>query len=102
MRRGPRLPLETLQPYLLTVPDPAAPLDWAAVFGNAHPVELEVGFGKGLFLLASTSEQHPSINFVSVEIIRRSHQCCIRRRVWQSVWRKPNVRVACTDAAVSA
>ena len=55
VRRGPRLPLEQLAPYLLpytpTSGNRPAPLDWACVFGNDHPVELEVGFGKGLFLL---------------------------------------------------
>ena len=26
-------------------------LSWPVVFGNDHPVEVEIGFGKGLFLL---------------------------------------------------
>jgi tRNA (guanine-N7-)-methyltransferase len=94
VRRGPRLSLEELQPYLLPVPDPVATLDWSAVFGNGQPVELEVGFGKGLFLLAS-SEQHPAINFVGVEIIRK-YQLYTATRLAKR--QRSNVRVACTDA----
>ena len=94
MRRGPRLPLEALAPYLLPVPDPAAPLDWAAVFGNANPVELEVGFGKGLFLLSS-SENHPAVNFVGVEIVRKYQLFTATRLAKRE---RLNVRVACADA----
>jgi tRNA (guanine-N7-)-methyltransferase len=94
VRRGPRLSLETLQPFLLTVPDPAAPLDWTAVFGNDRPVELEVGFGKGLFLL-SASENHPDVNFAGVEIVRKYQLFTATRLAKRD---RPNVRVACTDA----
>jgi len=59
MRRARRLPLEELAPYLWEMPkvrpgEPrptAQPIDWQQVFGNDHPVEIEVGFGKGLFIL---------------------------------------------------
>jgi tRNA (guanine-N7-)-methyltransferase len=94
VRRGPRLPLEALAPYLLPVPDPAAPLDWAAVFGNANPVELEVGFGKGLFLL-SASESHPAVNFVGVEIVRKYQLFTATRLAKRG---RKNVRVGCADA----
>ena len=53
VRRAKRLPLELLAPYLMELPPEAAPLDWRLLFGNERPVELEVGFGKGLFLLSS-------------------------------------------------
>lgn len=44
-------------------------LHWFDVFGNDHPVELEVGSGKGLFLQnAATAE--PSRNFVGVELAK--------------------------------
>ena len=39
-------------PMLLRVPDEAGQLRWGDVFGNDHPVELEIGSGKGTFLLA--------------------------------------------------
>ena len=68
--RARRLPLEELAPYLLEVPDPPAPLDWRAVFGNDHPVEVEIGFGKGLFLLTA-SQACPGTNFLGIEIMRK-------------------------------
>jgi tRNA (guanine-N7-)-methyltransferase len=70
VRRTGRLPLEQLAPYLLEVPDPPRPLDWSAAFGNEHPVEIEVGCGKGLFLLTA-SQARPVVNFLGVEIVRK-------------------------------
>jgi tRNA (guanine-N7-)-methyltransferase len=70
VRRPERLPLEQLAPYLLEAPDPPRPLDWPAVFGNGQPVELEVGFGKGLFLLTA-GQACPHVNFVGVEVLRK-------------------------------
>lgn len=105
MRRGPRLPLEQLAPYLLTVdygsprgdiasPPPAAQwLDWRAVFGNDHPVELEVGFGKGLFLVTA-AQARPEVNFAGVEIVRK-YQLFTATRLARRELR--NVRVACGD-----
>ncbi|HTU18450.1 MAG TPA: tRNA (guanosine(46)-N7)-methyltransferase TrmB [Gemmataceae bacterium] len=108
MRRGPRLPLEQLAPYVLPVgptfqPDTRivrlesltyAPLDWREVFGNDHPVELEVGFGKGLFLLTA-AHAHPDVNFVGVEIVRKYQLFTATRLAKRGVH---NVRVACADA----
>ena len=42
------------------------PIDWRALFRNKNPVEIEIGCGKGRFLL-ETSRQHPEINYVGVE-----------------------------------
>jgi len=65
-----RLPLEQLAPYLLELPDPQAPLDWGGVFGNDQPVEVEVGFGKGLFLVTA-AQACPHVNFLGIEIVRK-------------------------------
>jgi tRNA (guanine-N7-)-methyltransferase len=70
VRRSVRLPMEELAPYLLEPCDPPAPLDWSAVFGNRNPVEIEVGFGKGLFLLNS-SLANPHTNYLGIEIERK-------------------------------
>ena len=45
------------------------PLDLAAVFGNARPVEVEIGSGKGTFLLARAAGR-PGLNFLGVEWAR--------------------------------
>src|SRR5262245_35465094 len=70
MRKSPRLPLEQLAPYLLAAADPPAPIVWRDVFGNDHPVEIEVGFGKGLFLLRA-AQTTPQVNFLGIEIMRK-------------------------------
>lgn len=41
-------------------------LDLREVFGNDHPVVLEIGSGKGRFLIASATEQ-PGVNFLGIE-----------------------------------
>src|SRR5207237_899911 len=46
------------------------PIDWKQVFGDDHPVEIEVGFGKGLFLL-NAAMACPGVNFFGVEIMRK-------------------------------
>jgi tRNA (guanine-N7-)-methyltransferase len=69
-------------------------VDWHTVFGNNHPVELEVGFGKGLFLIHQ-SEVNPDVNFVGVEIIRK-YQLFTANRLARRERR--NVRVICDDA----
>jgi tRNA (guanine-N7-)-methyltransferase len=41
-------------------------LDWRELFGNDHPVELDLGAGDGGFALAY-AQQHPEINLFAVE-----------------------------------
>jgi tRNA (guanine-N7-)-methyltransferase len=94
VRRAARLPLEQLQPWLLELPTDPAPLDLARLFGNDHPVELEVGFGKGLFLLTA-SQAHPEINYLGIEIERKYALYTATRLAKR---RLGNVRVACADA----
>jgi tRNA (guanine-N7-)-methyltransferase len=45
------------------------PLDWAALFGNDHPVELEIGTGKGTFL-TEQAKARLDVNFFGVEWAR--------------------------------
>ena len=41
-------------------------LDWREVFGSDAPVEIEIGIGKGRFLLAA-AQAHPEVNHLGVE-----------------------------------
>jgi tRNA (guanine-N7-)-methyltransferase len=41
-------------------------LDFATLFGNANPVVLEIGSGKGRFLIATATER-PDLNLVGIE-----------------------------------
>jgi tRNA (guanine-N7-)-methyltransferase len=107
--RPARLRTELLQPYLLAVPHPRTPpallrqqvaelgpecLDWTQVFGRDAPVEIEVGFGKGLFLL-NESNRRPGTQFLGIEI-ERKYVLLTADRLARRQTR--NVRLACTDA----
>jgi tRNA (guanine-N7-)-methyltransferase len=94
VRQAKRLSLEELGPYLLPVPDPPAVLNWRAVFGNDGPVEMEVGFGKGLFLL-NEATRRTAVNFVGVEIVRK-YQLFAATRVAKRELK--NVRLVKADA----
>jgi tRNA (guanine-N7-)-methyltransferase len=94
VRRPVRLPLEVLAPYLLEVPAEPGPLDLRAVFGKEHPVEVEVGFGKGLFLVTA-AQARPETNFLGIEIERKYQLFTANRLAKRSLH---NVRLACADA----
>jgi tRNA (guanine-N7-)-methyltransferase len=94
VRRAKRLPLEVLAPHLLEVPKESGTLCWADVFGNRHPVEIEVGFGKGLFLLTN-SQARPDTNFVGIEIDRKYQLFTATRLAKRDIH---NVKLACADA----
>lgn len=47
-----------------SVDDPV--LDLSRLFGNDRPVEVELGFGKGRFLLDAAA-RHPEVNYLGVE-----------------------------------
>jgi tRNA (guanine-N7-)-methyltransferase len=57
-------------PFTLDLTGVEGFLNWANVFGNDRPVELEVGSGKGLFL-QNTATANPDINYVGVELSRK-------------------------------
>lgn len=42
-------------------------IDFQAVFGNAHPTVIEIGFGMGK-ATALIAQQHPDINYIGIEV----------------------------------
>src|SRR5512135_83842 len=88
-----RPPIDT-SPFTLDPARCATPVDWREVFGNDHPVELEVGSGKGLFL-ANAATAVPGHNFLGIELARK-----YARRAAERVARRglSNVRVHAGDA----
>ncbi len=94
MRRSGRLSLEALAPWLLPLPETPGPLDFRALFGNDHPLQIEVGFGKGLFLL-TTAQAHPEVNFVGIEVVRKYQLFTATRMAKRGL---KNVRLANADA----
>ena len=39
---------------------------WQEVFGNEHPIQVEIGMGKGQFI-TTLAQQNPDINYIGVE-----------------------------------
>ncbi len=72
----------------------APPLDWPALFGNPNPVEVEVGMGKGLFLLTQAVAR-PHVNFFGIEVVRKYQQFATTRFALRKL---PNVKTTCADA----
>jgi tRNA (guanine-N7-)-methyltransferase len=98
MRKERRLTLDELAPWCWEMPrastEPVVPLDWSALFGNDNPVEIEVGMGKGLFLLTQ-SLARPEVNFFGIEVVRK-YQLYAATRV--AIRKLPNVKTCCADA----
>jgi len=71
-------------------------LEWSDLFANDRPVEIEIGSGKGAFLIAQ-ARAHPERNFVGIENQRRWVRWIEERPA-----RAPlaNVRVVCADASL--
>jgi tRNA (guanine-N7-)-methyltransferase len=55
-----------VEPIGLDVESLARPIVWNQLFGNDHPVELEIGMGKGTFL-TDQSKARPEANFFGIE-----------------------------------
>ena len=39
---------------------------WSSLFGNQHPIHVEIGMGKGKFIMQLAAE-HPEINYIGIE-----------------------------------
>ncbi|MBX6316016.1 MAG: tRNA (guanosine(46)-N7)-methyltransferase TrmB, partial [Isosphaeraceae bacterium] len=79
-------------PYTLDYP--VAPIAWAEVFGDDHPIELEIGPGKGLFL-ANAATKKPDHNFIGVELSKKYARKAAERVAKRGL---RNVRVVAGDA----
>jgi tRNA (guanine-N7-)-methyltransferase len=84
----------TLEKVTLPPPEPGQRLDFAAVFGDARPVEMEIGSGKGGFLL-NRARALPQRNFVGIEYANKYFRYAADRMVR---WQVTNVRLMRTDA----
>lgn len=58
----------------------ACPGTWHEIFGNDHPIHIEIGMGKGRFLHI-LAKQNPQINYVGIENIPA--YCSARSRKWK-------------------
>lgn len=55
-----------VEPILLDPETLPRPVNWATLFENDHPVELEIGMGKGTFLF-DQARARPETNFLGIE-----------------------------------
>lgn len=76
-------------------PDELEDLRWQTFFGNANPVELEIGVGKAGFLLRR-AQAYPQRNFLGIEWANEFYRFAVDR---MQRWKVPNVRILRTDAS---
>lgn len=70
-------------------------LDFVQIFGRSGPVHVEIGSGKGTFLINQGRVQ-PKVNFLGVEWARKYYRFCVDR---VGRWKLENVRIIRTEAA---
>ena len=67
---------------------------WQEVFGNTHPVHIEVGMGKGKFLM-ELSAQNSDINYIGIE---RYSSVLLRALQKTEQEERTNLKFLCMDA----
>jgi len=85
----------TLDDIIVPPPAPHQRLDFRRMFGNEQPVEMEIGCGKGGFLL-NRARQYPDRNFFGVEWANKYFTYAADR---MRRWGVTNVRLMRTDAS---
>jgi tRNA (guanine-N7-)-methyltransferase len=70
-------------------------IDFGRIFGRGGPVHIEIGCGKGTFLVNQGRAQ-PEVNFIGIERASRYYRYAMDRI---GRWGLTNVRIARTDAA---
>jgi tRNA (guanine-N7-)-methyltransferase len=92
VRHPPRV---DLKPWFFTLEDiPARTIGWRDLFGNENPVEVEIGSGRGLFLLNSALAR-PETNFLGIEYDFKEGRRAATRLKKRSL---PNARLLGADA----
>lgn len=85
-----------LKPWFQVIDDVPCPLQWSEFFGNNHPVELDIGCGRGLFTFtASTS--NPGTNYLGMELDFKEGRRAARRLQKRDL---PNARIIGGDCRV--
>ncbi|WP_422926413.1 tRNA (guanosine(46)-N7)-methyltransferase TrmB [Singulisphaera sp. PoT] len=63
-------PRPDLHPYWVERDQLPGPVTWSKVFHNENPVEVEIGSGKGLFLI-NAATANPARNYFGIELARK-------------------------------
>lgn len=84
-------------PYCIQTPENYRG-SWSAVFHNTNPIHIEIGMGKGRFIL-QLAQKHPEINYIGIEkytsVLLRAIQKLNRTSADQI---HPNLRFVCMNA----
>lgn len=70
---------------------------WASLFGNANPIHIEIGMGKGQFLL-TLAKQNPQINYVGIERYSSVLLRALEKFDTEEYKELTNIRFICMDA----
>ena len=70
---------------------------WKEVFGNNHPIHIEIGMGKGQFILTLAS-QNPEINYIGIERYSSVLLRALEKYESEEFNQPGNVRFICMDA----
>ena len=81
--------------YEIKIREGEEAFDWNQLFGNSHPVEIEIGCGRGMFIIKSALE-NPETNFLGIEKSARFFRM-LKERVVKSG--AHNIRLLRTEAA---
>ncbi len=70
---------------------------WSQVFGNKNPIHIEIGMGKGQFLL-NMAKRFPEVNFVGIERYTSVLLRAVEKYDTEEFNMLNNVRLVCMDA----
>ena len=70
---------------------------WNQVFQNEHPIHIEIGMGKGQFLL-TLAKQNPEINYIGIERYSSVLLRALEKFDTEEFCELQNVRFICMDA----
>ena len=70
---------------------------WAQVFRNDHPIHIEIGMGKGQFLL-TLAKQNPEINYIGIERYSSVLLRALEKFDTEEFCELTNIRFICMDA----
>ncbi len=80
--------------FVLEHPNPPVKLNFSDIFGRSAPVHIEIGSGKGTFLVNQAKSQ-PDANFIGIEWAGKFYRFAVDRI---GRWNLANVRIIRTDA----
>ena len=69
---------------------------WHLIFGNENPIHIEIGMGKGQFIM-QLAKEHPDINYIGIE---RYSSVLLRALQKMEIEPLPNIRFLCMDASM--